>query len=259
MRATLTAMAIGLFGLALPSQGADSSTVTTPRGTDVHVTVHRPSGSNLPVVVVAPGQSCNSLGPIFETLGIRGQERGYVVVRFEWSYCNSHPNDPQPSADLSAEVEDFATVLNYATSLPGIDASHIYVAGKSLGSMVGFKLFAATASAKALVLLTPVCSYDTDDDGHQLPSPLPVTEESYPELKHQSRPIFMIGGNNDSLCHLPILYGYLGDSSGNITTAAVGGDHGLRIMAPGGSVDQTKTQANIETAIASVLNWMDLQ
>ena len=68
----------------------------------------------------------------------------------------------------------------------------------------------------------------------------------------------MIGGTNDPLCHLPILYSFLGDTKGNITSAAVGGDHGLKIKVTDGSVDPTKTQANIKTATDSVINWMNL-
>lgn len=240
------------------SCAAESIMLKTPRGADINVTLHMPQGSHLPVIVVAPGQSCNSKGPLFESLGQIVASENVAVLRFEWNYCNSNPSEPTPSADLKNEIEDFQTVLEYAKLHPSIDKTNIFLAGKSLGSIVASAVFAKDLSAKALVLLTPVCSYQTDDNGNPLPEPLKVCEENYPKLKSDSRPVFLTMGNMDSLCLLPILYDFLKDSKGNISTFVAGGDHGFRIKDSKGNIDQVKTQKNINTVVSAMLNWVGI-
>jgi predicted alpha/beta-hydrolase family hydrolase len=238
---------------------ADDAVITTPRGAKVNVKTHKAAGTNQPLLVVAPGQGCNWLGSMFETIATKGAERGYTVVRFNWNYCNTNPSDPQPSDKFVNEIEDFNAVLKFAKELPGVDTRHVFLAGKSLGSMVGQRVFTSHTDLQALALLTPVCSYETDDNGNPYPAPLPVTDESYPGLKNDKRQILMAGGSNDPICFLPILHKYLGDSKGNIVTATVGGDHGLNIKNQAGTVDQSKTANNINAFVGLVLNWLDLQ
>lgn len=238
---------------------ADDTVVNTPRGAKVNVKIHKAAGSNQPLLVVAPGQGCNWLGSMFETLATKGAERGYTVVRFNWNYCNSSPSNPQPSDKFVNEIEDFNAVLKFAKELPGVDAKHVFLAGKSLGSMVGERVFTSHTDVQALALLTPVCSYETDENERPYPAPLPVTDESYPGLKNEKRQILMAGGSSDPICFLPILHKYLGDSKGNIVTATVGGDHGLNIKNQAGTLDQGKTANNINAFVGLVLNWLDLQ
>ncbi len=128
-----------------------------------------------------------------------------------------------------------------------------------MGDGQPFRVFAAHTDLQALALLTPVCSYETDDNDHPYPAPLPVTDESYPGLKNDKRQILMAGGSKDPICFLPILHKYLGDSKGNIVTATVGGDHGLNIKNQVGAVDQSKTKNDIDAFVGVVLNWFDLQ
>jgi predicted alpha/beta-hydrolase family hydrolase len=240
------------------SFATESITIKTPRGADVNVTLHIPQGSNLPAIVVAPGQSCNSKGPLFETLGQMGASESVAIVRFEWNYCNSNPSQPTPSPDLKNEIEDFQTVLEYIKSHTSINKTKIILAGKSLGSLVSYAVFAKELSAKALVLLTPVCSYTTDENGKPLPEPMKVCEENYPKIKDDSRPVLMTMGNLDSLCILSVLYDFLKDSKGNIATFVAGGDHGFRIKDSHGNVDQVKTQKNINTVVSATLNWIGI-
>lgn len=247
-----------LLGFSSLSFAGSNLTLKTPRGTDITITQHVPSGTDLPLIVIAPGQSCNSKGPIFETLGQMGEAQNFAVVRFEWSYCNIDPSNPTPSENLVNEIEDFNTVLQYAKSIPSINPSKIILAGKSLGSLVAYAVFKNKPSARSLALLTPVCTYTTDDNGTPLPKPLNVCEESYPKIKDDSRPILIAMGDKDTLCLLPFLYDFLRDSEGNITTVVGGGGHSLTIKDTAGKVDQAKTQKNIETMIGALLNWASL-
>jgi len=252
------AIYLALLLFSNPTFANSNLTLKTPRGTNVNVTLHIPSGTNFPLIVVAPGQSCNSKGPIFETLGQMGEAQHYAIIRFEWSYCNVDSGSPNPSENLVNEIEDFKTVLQYAKAIPSIDFSKIILAGKSLGSLVAYAVFKNEPSARSLALLTPVCTYTTDDNGNPLPEPLRVGEESYPKIKDDSRPILMAMGNQDTLCLLPALYDFLKDSKGNITTIIGGGGHSLTIKDASGKLDQEKTQKNIETLMASLINWANL-
>lgn len=233
--------------------------IMTPRGAELEVTVHGASVESGPTIIVAPGQSCNSKGPLFEALGVKGALAGFTVVRFEWAYCLSDPTNPMPSSDLKNEIEDYTTVLNYSKTLPMVDVNKILLAGKSLGSIVAYSVFKASLSAKSLVLLTPICSYTTDDNGKPLDKPLRVCDESYPEMKKDSRPVIMAMGDNDSLCILNILFDYLKDSSGNIQVSVAGGDHGFRLKNKDGTLDNQRTARNIDTVIENILNWADLK
>lgn len=232
----------------------ETKKILSPRGLEVEVTVHSSTNSKKPTIIVAPGQNCNSKGPIFETLGAHGLSENFTVVRFEWAYCLIDPKKPVPSEDLSAEVEDFNTVLEYAKSLPSVDADKIIIAGKSLGSVVAFSIFQTNKLAKGLVLLTPLCSYIGDDN-----KPVDTCEEYYPGLKKDIRPIFMAFGDEDNACISSILFNYLKDANRNIFVTTAGGDHGFRVKGTDGKLDETKTQNNISSVIKAVLNWASLK
>lgn len=230
--------------------------IPTPRGSDVNVQIHAPAGSNLPALIIAPGASCNSKGPLFESLGVKGIEKNFAVFRFEWSYCET--SKPTPSDKLKNEIEDMAAVLEFTKTYPSIDPTKIIIAGKSMGSGVAYKIFLSHSELKAIALLTPICSYTTDDNNNPLPAPVSVCDQGYPNLKDGSRPVLMTMGNKDDACVLPILFDFLKDSKGNIQTFVAGGDHGFRIFDAEGKLDSVKTQNNINTVSEVVLNWMNL-
>jgi hypothetical protein len=235
---------------------AETLKIQTPRGTEVNVTLHIPAGSDLPVLVVAPGQSCNSKGPLFETIGDKGYAKNYAIFRFEWSYCGTASE--KPSAGLKNEVEDMITVLEFAQKQASVDPSKIVIAGKSMGSGVAYRIFSQHPELKAAVLLTPICSVTTDENNNPLSEPVSICDKSYPHLKEDLRPVLMAMGNQDENCVLPVLFDFLKDSKGNIQTFVAGGDHGFRIYDSHGDVDAIKTQNNIDTVVSVLFNWMDL-
>jgi predicted alpha/beta-hydrolase family hydrolase len=238
---------------------AETKKIPTPRGAMIEVTVHAAGNTPGPVIVVAPGASCNSKGPLFETIGKQGPAAGFTVVRFEWAYCLKDPKKPAPSDDLKNEIEDYRTALDFAKTLPSFDPARLVIAGKSQGSVVAYAVFRATPAAKALALLTPVCTYTTDEEGKPLPKPLRVAESSYPEMKKDARPILMSLGEQDDLCLVDVLYDHLKDSARNIAVSVTGGDHGYRIRGADGKVDDARTQRNIDAVVSGLFNWTELK
>lgn len=237
----------------------ETTKINTPRGSEVEITIHSSSNTKKPTIIVAPGQSCNSKGPLFETLGTKGSLENFTVVRFEWAYCLKDPSKPIPSENLANEIEDFKAVMSYALSQDSVDEKQIFIAGKSLGSVVAHEVFQSTPQALGLVLLTPLCSYTTDDNGNPLPTPMQVCEENYPLLKQDLRPIYMAMGDHDSACVINVLFDYLKDSKGNILVNVAGGDHGFRIKNSSGKLDEVKTQRNIDSVVSGILNWASLK
>jgi hypothetical protein len=250
------------FGIVLIASSAfaqETVRIKTPRGAELDVTVHASSNEPRPTIVVSPGQSCNSKGPIFETLGRLGQAAGFTVVRFEWAYCLKPEGQQNPSNDLSTEVEDYRAVLKYAETLPSFDAKRLLISGKSLGSLVAYTVFHSEPRAKALALLTPLLSETTDDSGRPLPEPRKIGDESYPGLKLDPRPTYLTMGDHDSLCVLPVLFDYLKDAPDTVRVSIAAGDHGLRLKKADGTPDSVRTQRNIEAMVAGLLNWADLK
>lgn len=233
--------------------------IVTPRGEEMEVTIHEASSSKNPTIIVAPGQSCNSKGPLFETIGKVGPSFGFNVIRFEWAYCLKDPTNPIPSSDLSKEIEDFKTALQFSQKLDFVDSDKILIAGKSLGSIVAYSVFKDMPNAKALALLTPICSVATDDDGNPLPKPRNVCEEYYPGLKTDSRSVLMTMGDNDDACITNMLFDYLKDANRNIQVSVAGGDHGFRLKKSDGTLDVDRTQRNINTVVNNLFNWTDLK
>lgn len=257
MRMYFFLLAVVLLNVQTAFSQSEIRRLTTPRGDALEVTVHTSSDNKKnPAIIIAPGQSCNSKGPIFETLGKMGPLENVTVIRFEWAYCLKDPSKPVPSENLKNEIEDFYSVMDYASTLPSVDAEKIVLAGKSLGSVVAYAVFKDTPSAKGVALLTPICSYVTDEQGNPLPAPQSVCEENYPGMKQDLRPVYMTMGELDSACVLSVLFDYLKDSKGNILVNVAGGDHGFRMKNAEGKVDDAKTQRNIDSVINAVLNWM---
>ena len=224
-----------------PAWSQTQISLVTPRGAEVRLTAHIPNGNHLAALIVAPGQSCNSKGPLFQTLGELGVKRNLAIYRFEWSYCNSNPERPTPSPELQNEIEDFLTVLNHVSKQPNINKYTISIAGKSLGSVVANLVFANTPQINSLILMTPICASQQD---------------YYPGVKKEYRPVLFALGNKDDSCPIPALSKYLSGANSNIDTVIVGGDHGFRIKDSNGQVNAELTQKNILRVVQSILYWV---
>lgn len=253
---------IALFLFLIPfsvlAQNANWTYIKTSRGTDLEIKITKSLKENSPFLIVAPGQSCNSKGALFETIEQVAVKKEINVVRFEWSYCAPSSTDRNPSDDLNAEVSDMEFAVNYSKEVLQKTNSELLISGKSLGSIVAFQVFKNHSDLKSITLLTPVCSYLTDDQGNPLPTPVDVINENYSDLLLEKRPVFMISGNNDPLCNHAILNNFKDKADTNFDVKYVEGNHSFTIFNPDGSVNQEESQNNLLNVSKSMLQWFSL-
>src|SRR5688500_5830373 len=145
--------------------------VKTPRGAVVNVAINVPEsgvGGKRPAVILGPGQGYHMELPLMKELAERLASGSIFAFRFDWAY---YSQKGQPSNDLSRESEDMQAVVELARADARIDASQIVILGKSMGTVVAFRVFNRNRTAKALVLLPPLRSSSTDGQGTALPRP----------------------------------------------------------------------------------------
>jgi acetyl esterase/lipase len=191
----------------------------TPRGETIEVIEQRPPGRGpFPAVVLAPGTNYAMRLPALERVARALVSEGVAVFRFDWAYWVRSGAQGHPSADRAAEVEDFATVVAHARKATCVDPARILVGGKSLGSIIAWRVLRADPAVKGALLLTPVCS--PKPTGPKLP------DANYPDVANEARPTAWILGEADPVCTTSVLYGYLAGAK-RARVAVVRGDHGF--------------------------------
>ncbi len=229
--------------VAHPAQ-ADNLAVLNSEGIALSVIADFPSGEGRhPAIVLAPGQGYHMALPAMEATARALTEQGIAVFRFDWTYFTQQPKG-QPSDDLSSELRDLRAVLAAARRHPKVLGDRLFVGGKSLGSAVAWRAFAADAALLGAVLLTPICS--RLPKGETLPRSVAI--ENYPGLELEQRPTLWISGEKDPLCAPRFLYEFAGKSMGPVRIAIVGGDHSFESPALPAAAATTARQRNIHAA-----------
>lgn len=229
--------------------------LTTPRGTEIYATAYYPNAQQpMPIVIIAPGKNYHMDLALIQGLSEFIGQYNYATIRFNWSfYSEGH----LPSIDLKDELEDLQTVYAFLKTKRKVNKDRIIIAGKSLGSIVAHDFFVEEKKLHALLLMTPICTSHWDKNGNNQSTPRPVAKQYYPELLKQTRPIVVSLGNRDAYCSLPMLYDFLKDSQGNISTLTFEGDHGLNV----GPIDDARyseiNAMNVHAANALMAYWID--
>jgi predicted alpha/beta-hydrolase family hydrolase len=207
-----------------PASATDAVTVTTPRGATLQVAADLPTGTGpFPAIVLAPGQGYHMALPAMEQTAQRLVAQGIAVYRFNWAYFSDKVKGGGPSDDLSRELEDLRTVLAVARAEPRVNPSQLSVGGKSLGSLLAWRAFAADPSLRGGLFLTPVCSHVPKGQT----SLVEVADENYPHVDKEHRPMAFIAGDRDPLCASAVLYRFAAKAGTTARVAVVGGDHGF--------------------------------
>lgn len=213
---------------------------------------HMPAAeAPVPVLIIAPGGGYHMQLPLIKQLAEAGAAENLAVVRFDWPY---HTNGARPSDDLSAEEDALALVLAQVLEDPAIDPSRVYLAGKSIGSRVAYRLFQRSPNLAALLLLTPVCTGQGQAD-----KPVAVAADWYPDLKAESRPVLFISGQSDPLCSQPMLAQHTATAGDNITVVSVPGDHGFNLGDFRDPAFAEPNQANLTSIIGKALGWLKVR
>jgi dienelactone hydrolase len=240
-------VAIGVFVLGLIAQDAfgESLKVETPRGAVLDVIFDIPEGKGpLPAVVLGPGANYPMTLPALEQAARQLVERGVAVLRFNWAYYTKDPQAGRSSTGLVLEVEDMTAVLNKARSDPRIAADKLFVGGKSLGSVVAWRVLQLNKELKGALLLTPLCSRVMEGSS----APTPTGDTEYPNVASELRPLAFILGEQDPLCAAPLLYRFAAGTGSTSRVAVVGGDHGFQVPGLTGSVAAEVTLRNARLA-----------
>lgn len=218
----LTAFILTFTSLNSYAQTNSISVITTPRGENIQLISNFPKGNGpFPTLILAPGAGYHMQLPLMEEIDRQLVGNGIAVIRFNWAYFNSKTRKPSPSLNLDLEYEDLSTVLNHAKTDAHTDKNALFIAGKSLGTGVAWRLFKNHHDLKALVLLTPICSKTVDSNTTS------EIEQNYPQLNKETRPVLFIMGDSDPACASHILLAYLSERKNNMTTSIIGGNHGF--------------------------------
>jgi predicted alpha/beta-hydrolase family hydrolase len=215
---------LGVFSLTIGAQAtlAEPISVATSGGGKISVIADFPTGDGKhPAIVLAPGQGYHMTLPAMESTAKALVEQGIAVFRFNWTYFSAEPRG-QPSEDLSKELQDLQAVLAAARKHPRVLVQSVSVGGKSLGSIVAWRAFAADPQLRSALLLTPVCSRVPKGET----KPKSEAKENYAGFDAERRPSLWISGDKDPLCAAPVMYSFAATSPGAARVAFVGGDHG---------------------------------
>ncbi|NRB40841.1 MAG: hypothetical protein HRU20_20615 [Pseudomonadales bacterium] len=230
--------------------------ITTERGDVIEAQLHTPKNiqGKIPALLIAPGKGYHMDLPLVKKLAQEAAENNIISLIFNW---HSFTSNGTSSEDLAKEVQDMAAALKYIKSLANVDTDKIMLAGKSLGSVVAYKIFKSHQDLFSLYLLTPLCTWHWDDQGNQV-YPFPIGEIRYPKLNDELRPIHITLGNKDTLCMPEMLYDFLKMSNGNISTTVLGGDHGMNLRKWHDPTYKDRNEANLKAAVHTTSHWMNL-
>lgn len=193
-------------------------------------------------LIIAPGGGYDMDQPLTGGLAKQAAKAGFASIRFNWRYYGQ--DGTGPSEGLTIETADLKHIVAWAKDDDRLDKTRLFLAGKSLGSVVTYRVASADKTIRATYLLTPICR-QLGESGQNA---------NYRELLQSSRPVVLVLGNRDPLCRLPNLYKWLGSANENIVTLIFGGDHGMRISPDADGL----TAQNEQRAIEAVVHWVSI-
>lgn len=238
-------------GLSLAA-AAEPLELSTPRGAKLSVLQDLPAGKGpFPVLILAPGQGYHMQMPLLAKLSAALRERGVAVLRFDWAYYTQKPVRGEPAKDLATEIEDMQAVLEYARNDARLDAKRLMVGGKSLGSLVSWRVLQQQAAVRGGLLLTPVCS--RQEDGGVVVGEI---ASNYPGLSGEDRPLAWIAGEQDPHCEVPLLYQYAGTAGRPMRVSVIGGNHSFLVGKPGETATDAEGERNLNLAVQVAVDFV---
>lgn len=174
-------------------------------------------------LVLAPGQRYPLTKPLIAETARQLLARGIAVFRFDWAEASGPPR-LSAAEDLAARADDMRAVVQAARSDARVDASRLFVGGKSLGSVVAWAVMAGDPTLLGGLLLTPLCGAPAASAGATA-GPRPDTH--YPGIANDTRPLFLLAGDADPFCAVASLHHLAALAGGPSQVHILGGNHGL--------------------------------
>lgn len=197
------------------------------------------STRRLPCIVIAPGQGYHKDKMLIKEFGSELRSAGFATVRFDWAFFTAQA---EPSAELAGELIDLQSAIRFARAQPLIDPDKVYVAGKSLGSIVAWRAFAADPKLAGGVFLTPICTV-ADPAKH------------YPGVAKELRPtLFSVPDRDLTGCPVGALHRLVASAGGNVRTQVHPGNHGFEVALPTDTTPDKTNLANINTVVRAAVN-----
>ncbi len=220
MKLISSVLALALAVGSSVAQADEPVEVATPRGTIIEVIAEKPTGSGpFPAVVIASGAGYDMRQPIIREAAEALLLQGIAVYRFDWAYRVAGTEYSAQPKDRSSEIEDLRTVLTLARQDPEIDDGRIAVVGKSLGSIIAWRVLREDEELIGALLLTPPCSRPDQDNAARI---------NFPALEAEQRPRIWIVGDIDPLCPVEKFHRFVADGGQADRASVVSGNHDFR-------------------------------
>ena len=146
------------------------STALCLNAKDIQFNLDMPSEvkGKIPLIIVCPGAGYHKDLSLFTDIRDEALDKNIACLRFNWKYFTE---GRKPSEGYKEELDTIEEMIKLAKKNPAIDTQQIYLAGKSLGSVLAYQamlnkegkenpdtLQPFRNDIKGLILLTPILS-----------------------------------------------------------------------------------------------------
>ncbi|BAQ08760.1 PGAP1 family protein [Bacillus sp. OxB-1] len=135
-------------------------TILASADTNLSGALHLPTMKQqiaIPLIVLLHGFVGNKVGEhrLFVKAARHFTDRGYAVVRFDFSGCGESDGD-YAQVTMTKQLQEVQAVLDHLSSIKEIDARNVILIGHSLGGAIAALTAAQDCRIKKLVLWSPV-------------------------------------------------------------------------------------------------------
>ena len=203
------------------------------------------SDSKIPCLIIAPGAGYHKDLPLIKNLAEESVKNGFAVITFNWDYFT---DGEKASENYTQEIKNITDLIDFTLSNDKVDTEQIYVAGKSLGSVLAYRAVNKGEykdKIAGLILLTPI--FPNEEFGLQL----------HQNIKDYNKPTFICVGSNDKAnCDLKTLYSIFSESESTTSISVLPGDHGFNIEPFQSGVISDINNQNIDLAVTNIMQWL---
>src|SRR6266516_1904017 len=142
-----------------PDPGTPSRTtvrIPTSSGDEIEAWLYQPQGDGPhPVVVLAHGFAAvkaGGLGAFAEAF----RRQGSAAIPFDYRHWGGSSGEPRDVTSVPAQRADYRTVIDWATALPDIDETRVFVWGTSFSGLHAVELAATDPRLRGAIAQNPL-------------------------------------------------------------------------------------------------------